>query len=384
MFCVVEERMGQRKMSGLSKRGGFWHIDKKVNGVRIYESTGTGDIIEAEKYLVRRLETMRQATVYGVRPKRTFREATAKFLLENTHKRSLQSDAERLKMLDSYIGDLALESIHMGSLQPYITERKKEGLKTRTINHGLQVIRHILNLAASEWMDGYGLTWLAAAPKIKLLPEHDARKPYPLDWDEQEQLFAALPAHLREMAMFAVNTGCRDGEICNLRWEWEASVAATGIKSVFIIPGKRVKNGEDRLVVLNQTARAVIERQRGKNPEFVFVYRDKPVHHMLNNGWRSARKRVGLSVRVHDLKHTFGRRLRSAGVSIEDRQDLLGHKSNKITTHYSAAELTNLWEAANKVCTSQNRPALTLLRTVAQLGHANVTQGVLKGERKSA
>ena len=145
--------MGQRKMSGLSKRGGLWHIDKKTNGVRIYESTGTGCIIEAEKYLVRRLEATRQATVYGVRPKRTFREATAKFLLENTHKRSLQSDAERLKTLDSYIGNLALESIHMGSLQPYITARKQEGLKTRTINHGLQVIRHILNLAASGWMN---------------------------------------------------------------------------------------------------------------------------------------------------------------------------------------------------------------------------------------
>ena len=31
-------------------------------------------------------------------------------------------------------------------------------------------------------------------------------------------------------------------------------------------------------------------------------------------------------VRVHDLKHTFGRRLRAAGVSFEDRQDLLGQE----------------------------------------------------------
>jgi hypothetical protein len=29
-------------------------------------------------------------------------------------------------------------------------------------------------------------------------------------------------------------------------------------------------------------------------------------------------------VRVHDLRHTFGRRLRAAGVSLEDRQDLPG------------------------------------------------------------
>jgi integrase len=241
----------------------------------------------------------------------------------------------------------------------------------------LQIIRHILNLAASEWMDEYGLTWLASAPKIKLLPEHDARKPYPLSWEEQERLFAALPTHLREMALFAVNTGCRDGEICNLRWEWEVLVEASEIRSVFIIPGKRVKNGEDRLVVLNQVAHAVIERQRGKHPEYVFIYKGKPINHMLNNGWRKARKLTALAVRVHDLKHTFGRRLRSAGISFEDRQDLLGHKSSKITTHYSAAEVLNLWEAANKVCVDQNRSALTLLRAGEQRSHAKVTQRFL-------
>jgi integrase len=60
-------------------------------------------------------------------------------------------------------------------------------------------------------------------------------------------------------------------------------------------------------------------------------------------------------VRVHDLKQTFGRRLRAAGVSFEDRQDLLGHKSGRITTHYSAAELHNLIKAANSVTHKKSR-----------------------------
>lgn len=368
--------MGRKRMSGLVNRDGNWHIDKKVDGVRICESTGTSRLEEAEKYLTRRLESIRQAKVYGIRPKRLFRQAATKFLLENEHKRSIKSDVDGLKMLDGYIGNLALESVHMGTLQTYITTRQKEGVKNRTVNYGLQIIRHILNLAASEWMDEYGLTWLGSAPKIKLLPQNDARKPYPLDWEEQDRLFAALPLHLQEMALFAVNTGCRDGEICKLRWEWEIQVPIAEIGSVFIIPGERVKNGEERLVVLNRIARAVIERQRGKHPEYVFVYHGKPIHHMLNNGWKKARKLTGIPARVHDLKHTFGRRLRSAGVSFEDRQDLLGHKSSRITTHYSSAELLNLWEASNKVCTAQNRPVLTLLKTVSQQSHAKITQGV--------
>lgn len=68
-------------------------------------------------------------------------------------------------------------------------------------------------------------------------------------------------------------------------------------------------------------------------------------------------------VRVHDLKHTYGRRLRAEGVSFEDRQDLLGHRSERITTYYSSAELQNLFEASNKVCEKiQNGVVLTLLR----------------------
>jgi integrase len=81
----------------------------------------------------------------------------------------------------------------------------------------------------------------------------------------------------------------------------------------------------------------------------------------------ASREKAGLPhVRVHDLKHTLGRRLRAAGVSFEDRQDLLGHRSGRITTHYSAAELSKLLEAANRVCESDRRqPELVVLRRLS-------------------
>lgn len=88
---------------------------------------------------------------------------------------------------------------------------------------------------------------------------------------------------------------------------------------------------------------------------------------MSNSAWKKARVRAGLThVRVHDLKHTFGRRLKSTGVSFEDRQDLLGHKNGRITTHYSQVELINLIQEANKVCDENHRqPMLTVLRRTA-------------------
>lgn len=356
--------MGRKKTPGLQKRRGFWHIDKKVFGRRICESTASDSLEEAEKYLAKRIEELRQVVMYGARPKRTFREAATKFLKENQHKKSIQSDAEQLAILDKYIGDLPIEAVHIGALQSFIADRQKDGRKNRTVNFGLQIVRHILNLAASEWMDDNGLTWLNSAPKIKLLPINDARKPYPLNWEEQERLFKELPIHLRRMALFAVNTGCRDREICSLRWEWEVKIQELNT-SVFVIPSTSVKNGEDRLVVLNKIAQSVIEEVRDQHSEYVFTYKGKPIFRMLRSSWKRIRRKVNLPVRVHDLKHTFGRRLRAAGVSFEDRQDLLGHKSGRITTHYSAAEIGNLITAANKVCDTVqdfNSPTLTLLR----------------------
>ena len=83
---------------------------------------------------------------------------------------------------------------------------------------------------------------------------------------------------------------------------------------------------------------------------------------------RTRRAKAGLPrVRVHDLKHTFGYRLRAAGVSFEDRQDLLGHRSGRMTTHYSAAELSKLIESANRVCErgTEGQPELVVLRRLS-------------------
>lgn len=304
-----------------------------------------------------------------------FRDAAAKYLNENLHKSRIRDDALHLKQLDPEIGHLLLRKVHGESLKKFVAQRRAQGRKIKTVNHALAVVRRILNLASTEWRDENGLTWLETAPKIRLLPITDARAPYPLSFEEQALLFKELPGHLGRMALFKVNTGCRDQEVCRLRWEWEIPVPEMGT-SVFLIPAKYVKNREDRLVVLNSVAKSVIDEARGQHAEWVFVYKGNPVNGMNNNAWHKARKRTAdklerrtrqpapwgfRNIRVHDLKHTFGRRLRSAGVSFEDRQDLLGHRSGRITTHYSQAELENLIAASERVCALQSRKTPTLV-----------------------
>ena len=55
----------------------------------------------------------------------------------------------------------------------------------------------------------------------------------------------------------------------------------------------------------------------------------------------------------HNLKHTFGRRLRVAGVAYETRKVLLLHKSSDVTTHYSPAELEELINAVAKIVANE-------------------------------
>jgi integrase len=111
----------------------------------------------------------------------------------------------------------------------------------------LAVARKILNLAARLWRDkGSTLTWLAQAPLIQFLENKGARKPYPIDWSEQELLFRELTPHLQRAALFKVNTGMRQKEVCPLRWEWEQRVPELDTpeikRTVFVLPEWVTKN----------------------------------------------------------------------------------------------------------------------------------------------
>ena len=47
--------------------------------------------------------------------------------------------------------------------------------------------------------------------------------------------------------------------------------------SVFLIPGAKDKNGDERLVVLNRPASSVIDSVRGEHEEYIFAYRRRSI-----------------------------------------------------------------------------------------------------------
>ena len=134
-----------------------------------------------------------------------------------------------------------------------------------------------------------------------------------------------------------------------------------------------MKNRHDRIVVCNDVAAGVIESRRGKHDTHVFSFRGRTVTRMHNTGWKDAWKKAGLPITgeylkgPHNLKHTYGRRLRAAGVPKDTRRVLLGHRTGDITDHYSVPELQELYDASNRVCDAISRksPALHMVKRKA-------------------
>ena len=356
---------------GLSKRPGspYWYINKTISGQRIRQSTGTTEINEAELVLANITRKIWQQQALGVKPSILFREAAVRFILEKEKqglsKSSMYAYEYNLSQLDRYIGGLSLNQIHSGTpqLREFIKDLQENGLKARTINYAIASINGVLSSCAREWRHDDGTPWLQTAPLIKQLKQTDQRPPYPISWEEQRRLLMEMNKtcpHLANMILFKVNTGTREQEVCNLKWEWMKVI--DGIR-IFVVPSEIVKNRKDRIVVLNDIALSVVESQRGKSPEYVFTYEGHKLRNINTSAFVKAKTRANVPCRVHDMKHTYGARLEFKGVPYDIRQQLLGHKMQHITSHYAPAQIKSLWEGSQAVCDIE-RHNFTPLRAV--------------------
>lgn len=377
-----------KKASGIYQSAkGCWEVDKYVDGVRLRERFDSFE--DAESWLSRHLEAARLRRVHGAQPSVLFNEAAGRFIQENQHLASIESYAFHLKAVMPYVGHHPLEQVHAGTLKPFVDARLAHGSSHKTVNLSLGAVRRVLNLAARSWRDeSSGKPWLAAAPLITMLPlVGHQRPPRPITWDEQAALLAELPEHLREMSLFTLNTGVRDDVVCNLQWDWELPIPELGI-SVFETPVEHVKGRRvSKLVVCNNVSQAVIERQRGRHPDYVFAmawhnHPLGPIETMNNTAWQSARARAGLGdLHVHDLRHTVGMRLREAGVAETTRRDVLWHSAASITDHYTMAQIRELHAALEKISKPSNdwNKSLQALRAEAAARKARLNGGLPLG-----
>ena len=362
--------MGRAQTGIHQDKQGFWCVDRIYKGTRLRNRFESFE--EAEGWLIFQLEQFRQIHLYGIRPKKSFDEAAAKYLLDHQEKVSIKQDIYLLERLVPFIGKLTLDQIHDGTLASYVKDRKAKGLAHKTINLGLGIVRRILNLAARSWRDEDGKTWLEIPPLITMQPLIGfQREPRPITWAEQRRIMPLLPDHLAKMVLFDLNTGARDEVVCGLKWEWEIAIPELGV-SVFDIPRENVKGRKrGRVLVCNTLAQSVVESQRGKHPVYVFPYNGHRIETMNNNSWQRVRKLAGISdLHIHDLRHTVGMRLREAGTREETIADILWHTRQGMTAHYSVVQIDELLGALNRITDERSRVnrSLAMIRR-EQLGN---------------
>jgi hypothetical protein len=152
--------------------------------------------------------------------------------------------------------------IHDGMLKAFIDDETVRGMASRTIHNAIAVVSAVLNRAARVWRTEAGAPWLRRAPPLltHFLTKGRQAKPHDLSCTEQDKLFRLLPGHLEDAALFALNTGYRDQEICQLcrdrvvaMLELESSGPA--------LPESITRTGTERIVV--STSVAAVRSPRG-------------------------------------------------------------------------------------------------------------------------
>ena len=362
----------------------YWHLDGTLFEIRVRKSTGTASKEEATLILNDIIHKLKRKRVYGEEDAVVdFNTVAAKHLNEST-KVSIKEDARYIEQMAPYIGALPMDQIYRGNgehnkptpLEQYVLDRAKDKVTARTINYALTVLNIIGNKAVKRWRGAGGKPLIPFWAGVHCIDKEEAKalglKPKrevgPISWEEQTILFNELPDLNRDMCLFNANTGCRVQEVCQLQWQWLVQ-RDDGIW-FFELPSDLVKNRTGRLVLLNDIAKSVIQKRHGEHPKYVFVYKGHPVTSMGGSAFQKARKRAASklasirNVGIHFLKHTYGARLRAAGVPEEDRSFLTGHKGKmSMTTYYSAPELKKMLEYSNRVCTQNDK--LVLLKRKA-------------------
>ena len=156
-----------------------------------------------------------------------------------------------------------------------------------------------------------------------------------------------LSAHAAAAIRLLMLTGCRCGEILDLRWE-DVHPEAGELR----LPDS--KTGPRAVPLSPAAARVLAELPRVAGNPWMIVGR-KPGGRLsqITYPWHRVRARAGLEdVRVHDLRHSFASRALALGESLAMIGRLLGHSKIQTTARYAHLAGDSVKLSAAKVAAS--------------------------------
>lgn len=261
------------------------------------------------------------------------------------HKRSWARDEQlyRLRIKEKF-GDLPLSGITRLEVQRFQNSLVAEGLSSASVNHHVQLLRRICNLAVSWELLGKNV--LTRIPLLTL----DNMVDRFLDGEQVARLVEVLKTDSNRtvclILMFLLATGARLNEALYAEWKQVDLENA-----VWKIPATNSKSKRMKHLPLNTSALWIIEQLDTEGESdllFPSPATGKPFT-TITRQWYRLRKKAGIPAefRIHDLRHTFASRMVSAGRSLPEVQKLLGHADARTTQRYAHLAMTSAREASN-------------------------------------
>ncbi|MCY3821977.1 MAG: site-specific integrase [Gammaproteobacteria bacterium] len=209
-------------------------------------------------------------------------------------------------------------------------------------NRALDVLSQILNFAIECGQ-------LTSNPARAIRRNPQFRKTRFLTRTEIERLHRALDDHRgrgsgvqqADIIRLLLLTGCRKGELINLRW------AEVGDDRLVLTDSKT----GPRAVFLSAAAKAILDRQP-RIGEYVFPSSADPstCRSPELSLWRKVRHAASIDdVRLHDLRHTFASHAVMAGVPLPVVSRLLGHSQMRMTLRYAHVSDRETEAAAERI-----------------------------------
>ena len=156
-----------------------------------------------------------------------------------------------------------------------------------------------------------------------------------------------VSAHAVAAIRLLLLTGCRKGEILNLRWS-EVDLEANELRL------RDSKTGP-RTISLSPEAAAVlaaVPRVAGNPFVIAGKVKGKPMRN-LNDPWDIVCERAGLEdMRIHDARHSYASRALALGESLPMIGRLLGHTQVETTARYAHLAEDSLRDSAERVSES--------------------------------
>lgn len=196
-------------------------------------------------------------------------------------------------------------------------------LSPATKNRRLCILKAVAKFA---WRKGWAEENLSG--KIQLLPEKKYQRREVTPEDAQSLIAHANTPRAKALIALSAYTGLRLGEVLKLRPE--------DVKGGVIV-ARDTKNGTDRIIPILPE----LEPHLSQLP-FTAGWRN------VYRGFESARKRAGLDIRYHDLRHMVASALARSGADLRLSMDLMGHRSVETHRRYVHTDMEAKREALSK------------------------------------